>query len=89
MCQCALCDLKAALCSKPVLKSPDSDRPFILQTDASGRGISAHLSQQDDCGNDRPVVYYSQKLLLCDKKYSAIEKECLVIKLGVQAFTPT
>ena len=87
-CERAFCGLKTApLCSKPVLKSPDFDRPFILQTDASGRGVGALLSQRDDCGNDRPVAYYSQKLLPCEEKYSAIEKECLAIKLGIQAFS--
>ena len=87
-CQHAFCDLKTALCSEPVLKSPDFDRPFILQTDVSRRGVGALLSQHDDCSNNRPVAYYSQKLLPCEEKYSAIEKECLAIKLGIQAFSP-
>ena len=62
-CAQAFSSLKKALCSKPVLRSPDFDQPFILQTDASGRGIGALLSQRDHQGDDRPVAYYSQKLL--------------------------
>ena len=85
LCQRAFCDLKTALCSKPVLKSPDFDRPFILQTDASRCGVGALLSQRDDCSNDRPVAYYSQKLLPCEEKYSAIEKECLARDPGIQS----
>ena len=42
--------LKDALCANPVLKSPCFDRTFILQTDASNRGIEAVLSQCDKVG---------------------------------------
>ena len=41
-------ELKARLCSSPVLRSPDFSQPFILQTDASDRGVGAVLSQVDD-----------------------------------------
>ena len=60
-------------------------RLFILQTD---RGIGAVLSQRDDQNIDHSdtVGYYSRKLLAREEKYSTIEKECLAIKLGVQAF---
>ena len=42
------------------------------------------LSQQDD---DRPIAYCSKKLLPRETRYSTVEKECLAIKLGVEAFT--
>ena len=78
--------LKSELCSAPVLASPDFNRPFILQTDASDRGVGAVLSQCDDEGLDHPVAYFSRKLLPREERYSMIEKECLAIKLGVKAF---
>ena len=37
-------------------------------------------------GQERPVAYYSRKLLPREVRYSTIEKECLAIKLGVEAF---
>lgn len=74
------------LCSHPILKSPDFEREFVLQTDASERGIRAVLSQLDDNGTDHPVAYFSRKLLPRETRYSTIEKECLAIKLGIQAF---
>ena len=79
-------ELKKHLCSDPVLKSPDFKRPFILQTDASNRGVGAVLSQIDAEGEEHPVAYFSRKLLEREEKYSTIEKECLAIKLAIQAF---
>ena len=62
-CAAAFDQLKDSLCASPVLKSPDWNKPFILQTDASDRGVGAVLSQSEDDGNDRPVAYFSRKLL--------------------------
>ena len=85
-CDSAFQRLKEMLYTKPVLTSPDFDRPFLLQTDASDRGIGAVLSQCDDDGQDHPIGFFSKKLLLRQESYSTVEKECLAIKLGVQAF---
>ena len=87
-CGVAFQALKAALCSQPVLMSPNFQKEFVLQTDASDRGVGAVLSQMDDEGNDRPIAYYSHKLLPRQAKYSTVEKECLAIKLAVQTFHP-
>ena len=85
-CEQAFQHLKTQLCSAPVLHSPDFDKPFLLQTDASDRGIGAVLSQEDADGNDHPVGYFSRKFLPREQRYSTVEKECLAIKLGAQAF---
>ena len=45
--------LKTALCAVPVLKTPDFTKEFMLQTDASDRGMGAVLSQQVEDGGDR------------------------------------
>eukprot|EP00731_Ephydatia_muelleri_P012008 Em0006g902a len=55
--------LKQCLCSGPVLRSPDFDKTFVLQTDASDRGVGAVLSQLSDDGDKHPIGYYSRKLL--------------------------
>ena len=85
-CEQAFQELKKCLCGSPVLRSPDFTKTFILQTDASDRGVGAVLSQQDEEGHDHPIAYFSRKLLPREEKYSTIEKECLAIKLGIQAF---
>ncbi len=44
------------------------------------------LSQIDDTGQEHPVAFYSRKLLEREQRYATVEKECLAIKLGIQAF---
>ena len=78
--------LQDLLCQSPVLHAPEFEKPFILQTDASDRGVGAVLSQLDEKGQEHPVAYYSRKLLPREERYSTVEKECLAIKLGVQNF---
>ena len=85
-CQDSFVHLKHALSSSPILRSPDFNRQFILQTDASDRGVGAVLSQRDDDGTDRPVGFFSKKLLPRESRYSTVEKECLAIKLATHAF---
>ena len=85
-CAVAFEKLKFLLCSAPVLQAPNFEKQFILQTDASERGVGAVLNQLDGSGADHPVAYFSRKLLPREEKYSTVEKECLAIKLGIQAF---
>ena len=75
LCQSAFSLLKDALSRGPVLRNPDFDRPFTLQTDASEFAIGVVLSQTDDDGLEHPVSYYSKKLLPRESRYATIEKE--------------
>ena len=81
-CDRAFQELKRRLCMAPVLQSPDFSRPFVLQTDASDRGVGAVLAQQDENNCDHPVAYFSRKLRPREQRYSTVEKECLAIRLG-------
>ena len=53
--------LKRVLISAPLMRNPDFSRNFILQTDASGYGVGAVLSQGET--GDQPIAYFSKKLL--------------------------
>ena len=58
----ALTSLKQALCSAPILTYPRFDRDFVLEVDASFKGLGACLSQIDDDGKLRPVAFASRGL---------------------------
>lgn len=78
-------DLQQALSKDPVLFCPDFDKDFILQTDASERGIGAVLLQGPP--EDRhPIAYISRKLFPREVRYATIEKEALAIKWAVDSF---
>jgi hypothetical protein len=68
-CDAAFRRLKQALCTAPILQSPNFEREFTLQTDASNRGIGAVLSQADEECIGHPVAYYSYKLLPREERY--------------------
>ncbi len=66
------------------MQNPDFNRVFILQTDASGVGVGAVLSQGEN--EDHTIAYFSRKLLPREISYSTVEKECLAIILAVKHF---
>ena len=72
--------MERILCFSPVLRSPDFTQPFIVQADASDQGVKGVLSQQDENGEEHPVVFFSQKLLQQEEHNSTVEKELLTIK---------
>ena len=70
----------------PVLKSQNFTKRFVLQTDASDRGVGTVLSQLDSDGIEHHVGYFSRKLLPREERYASVEKECLAIELGVSTY---
>jgi len=77
--------LKSHIVNPPILRLPDFDKEFVLQTDACSDGIGAILLQEDS-GIKHPVAFASRKLLTRESHYSNIEKECLAIVWAVQKF---
>ena len=75
----AFCKLKDALMKKPVVKVFDSNKEVVLTTDASGKAVSAILSQ-----DNHPFMYLSRKLTKAEMNYSNIEKEALAIVWSTQ-----
>ena len=51
--------LKAACLQAPILAFPDFNKPFLLETDASRRGLGAVLSQKQADGRYHPIAYAS------------------------------
>ncbi|KAL0537131.1 hypothetical protein IC582_026101 [Cucumis melo] len=66
--------LKTAMISAPVLALPDWSLPFIIETDALGKGLGQSLSQ-----NGHPIAFFSQKLSICAQGKSIYERELMAV----------
>ena len=77
--------MKVALTTAPVLGYANFNRVFILETDASLRGLGAVLSQIDETSKVHVIAYASQTLRPSEKSmcnYST-KLELLALKLAV------
>ena len=84
--QKAFQQLKEALSSAQVLAFADFSKPFILETDASQRGLGAILSQKQPDGTQRVVAYASRCLRPTERNetnYSSFKLEMLALKWAV------
>ena len=79
--------LKQILTHDLVLRLPNFDLPFKIQTDASQHGIGAVLLQTYPEG-DRPVCFMSKKLTICQQRWPPIELECYAIVTAIQQWSP-
>ncbi len=85
-CQQTFENVKAVLCSPPVLAAPRLDQPFQLQVDASDVGAGAVLLQRDGNSVEHPVSFFSRKFNSYQLNYSVIEKETLALVWALQHF---
>ena len=86
-CEAVFRDLKSRLSTAPILAYPLFDRPYTLETDASGRGIGAVLSQkQDEDGKLHPVAFASRSLNAAERNYSISELETLAVVWAISHF---
>ena len=65
----------------------DYNIEFILQTDASEKGLSVVLAQQKD-NEEHPILFLSRKFTGERKNYSVPEKECATIIYGLKKLGP-
>lgn len=80
-------ELRETLASDVVVALPDLNRPFIIETDASGTGIAAVLLQEVN-GQLRPVSFISRTLTTAERNYTVQEWECLAVVWAVDKFRP-
>ena len=75
--------LKMAMMTLLILALLDFSLPFEIETDASGHGVGAFLTQ-----NNRPIAYFSQTLAMRDRAKPVYERELMAEVLVVQHWRP-
>ncbi|GKA61760.1 putative nucleotidyltransferase, ribonuclease H [Tanacetum coccineum] len=70
--------LKDSMTKAPVLKLPNFEAPFVVETDASGKGIGVVLQQEG-----HHVAYLSKTLAPKHQSLSAYEKELLAVIMAL------
>ena len=86
--------LKDALCSAPILKYPDTSKPYTLYTDASKYGWAGVLTQKHtstvngkEITMDHPVSYISGLFHGSQLNWAALTKEAYAIYMSVKKST--
>ncbi|CAM5101757.1 unnamed protein product [Eretmochelys imbricata] len=74
--------------SDPVLRAPDFDKPFLVTTDASERGVVGVLMQKGPDQEFHPVVFLSKKLSERESNWPVSEKECYAIVYALEKLRP-
>ena len=75
--------LKVACLQAPILAFPDFNKPFLLETDASGRDLGAVLSQKQADGRYHPIAYASHVMNETKQRYHSNKQEFLALKWAV------
>ena len=75
--------LKAACLQAPILAFPDFDKPFLLEMNASGKGLGAVLSQKQSDGQYHPIAYASCIMNETEQRYHSNKQEFLALKWAV------
>ncbi|KAL5477031.1 hypothetical protein EMCRGX_G023770 [Ephydatia muelleri] len=86
-CTHAFLELKKRLVLTPVLVMPQFTQEFILDTDTSGEGLGAVLSQVIE-GEEKVVAYASKTLTRTERKYCVTHREILALVWVTHHFRP-
>ncbi len=76
--------LKGLFTSAPILITPDPEKQFIVEVDASDVGVGAILSQRSSLDDKiHPCAFYSHRLSPAERNYDVGNRELLAIRLAL------
>ena len=75
----AFVKLKETFLSTPVIKMPDSAKPFFVMTDASLTASEGILMQKDSNGDLHPCAYHSATFSPAEQNYNIYNRELLTV----------
>jgi len=79
--------LKERMLTRPIVRLPNPQEPFILETDASTVAVGAVLKQLfEDTKLEHPVGFFSRALTGSERNYSVYELEMYAIVRSVEWF---
>jgi hypothetical protein len=81
--QAAFEELKGICITGPVLRTPDWNKPFIMETDASGYALGVVIAQPHEDGI-HPIAFHSRSLVQAERNYDAHDKEMLGVIYGLK-----
>ena len=75
--------LKTACMQALILSFPDFSKPFLLETDASGKGLGAVLCQKQSDGRYHPIAYASHIMNETEQRYHSNKQKYLALKWAI------
>ena len=86
--QVAFDELKRLMCQEVKLPFVDMSKECLISTDACDKSISYILSQKDDSGFYRPVIFSGRCLRKAELNYTVTERELLALICATREFRP-
>ena len=72
-------EVKGKFKKDQILGTFDFEKEVIIHTDASDYAIGAEISQLDEEGKRRPILFFSRRLTPAEERDSTVDKEMLAI----------
>ena len=96
--QDAFDEIRTIMCRAPVLRQPNFQKKFYLQTDASAYGVGAVLSQEGDTTTPslakfkkpvtHPIAFFSATFTPTERNYDIYERELLAVMKALAHWRP-
>lgn len=83
----AFINIKQALVSAPILRSPDFSKTFTIQCDASDTGLGGVLTQELD-GEEVVIAFCSRSMSKAERNYCVTQRELLALLFCIEKFRP-